>query len=66
MNKYLYKSNNLKLLIEEDLVGFYLIIYPDPHSEKSSEDYLFDSLEDVLRVAESKFGISKKQWTQLH
>jgi len=60
--KYIYKSDFLKLIIEEDDVGFYLIIYNDPQSEKSSEDYLVDSLEEAFAEAEEKFGVSSSQW----
>lgn len=60
--KYLYKSDSLKLVIEEDTVGFYLIVYNDPRSEQSSEDYLVDSLEEAFQEAKEKFGISSKQW----
>ncbi len=62
--KYLYKNDSLKLVIEEDLVGFYLIVYNDPQSEISSEDYLVDSLEEAFQEAKEKFGISSKQWKQ--
>ena len=61
-SKYLYESSLLKIVIEEDTVGFYLIIYRDPLSEKSDEDYLFDSLEDAFREAKDKFGIARNQW----
>lgn len=60
--KYLYKSDTLKLIIEEDVIGFYLIVYKDLQSKKSSEDYLVDSLEEVFQEAKEKFGVSSKQW----
>lgn len=60
--KYLHKSKSLKLIIEEEPVGFYLIVYNDPLSEKSNEDYLVDSLEDAFQEAKLKFGISSEQW----
>lgn len=62
--KYFYKSNSLKLVIEEDIVGFYLIVYNDSQLEKSSEDFLVDSLEDAFQEAEERFGVSCKQWKQ--
>jgi len=62
--KYVYKSNSLKLVIEEDIIGFYLTIYNDPQSEQSSEDYLVDSLEEAFSEAEERFGISIKQWKE--
>lgn len=60
--KYIYKSDLLKLVIEEDIVGYYLIVYDDPKSEKSSEDYLVDSIEEAFQEAKDKFGISRSQW----
>lgn len=60
--KYLYKSNSLKLVIEEDIIGFYLIVYNDPNSEKSSEDYLVDSLGEAFQKAKEKFDVSSQQW----
>ncbi len=62
MLKFVYKNNYLKLIIEEDIVGVYLIVYKDPQSEKSSEDYLIDSLDEAFQEAQEKFGVSKKQW----
>ena len=61
MLKYLYKNDFIKLVIEEDIVGFYLIVYK-LESEKSNEDYLIDSLDDAFLEAQDKFGISKEQW----
>jgi hypothetical protein len=63
--KYLYKNDYLKLVIEEDIVGFYLIVYNNPQSEKSSEDYLVDSLEDAFQEAKERFGVSSEQWEKL-
>ena len=62
MLKYLYKNDFIKLVIEEDIVGFYFIVYKNPESEKSNEDYLIDSLDDAFLEAQDKFGISKEQW----
>ena len=60
--KLLYKDSSLKLIIEEDIIGFYLIVYRDPLSEISNEDYLLDNLEDALRQAKELFGVSVEQW----
>jgi hypothetical protein len=60
--KYIYKSNTLKLIIEEDIVGFYLTVYRDPLSEKSNEDYLVDSLEEAFQKAKDNFNVSIDQW----
>ena len=62
--KYLYINDDLKLIIEEDVVGFYLYVYKDPQSEKSTEDYLFDSLEIAFQEAKERFGITNEQWIQ--
>ena len=60
--KYLYVSDHLKLIIEEDTAGFYLIVYSDPHSNKSTHDYLLDNLEDAFQEAKMKFNISSREW----
>jgi hypothetical protein len=60
--KYIYETAAIKLVIEEDIVGFYLIIYRDPKSTKSDEDYLVNSLEDAFKQAEEDFGVSSDQW----
>ena len=62
--KYLYKDENLKLIIEEDTVGYYLIVYKNPSSTQSSEDYLVYSLEEAFQEAKEKFGVSKSQWNK--
>jgi hypothetical protein len=62
--KYTYKNNSLELVIEQDIVGFYLIIYKDHYSRKSSEDYLFDSLDEAFQTAERKFGVSRSEWNK--
>lgn len=60
--KYLYKDEFIKLIIEEDAVGFYLIVYKNPNTEKSDADYLVDSLEEAFKEANERFQISKEQW----
>jgi hypothetical protein len=62
MLRFLYKGNTLKLIIQEDSIGYYLIVYDDPYSEKSSEDYLVNSLDEAFAEAQEKFGVSRKQW----
>lgn len=62
MTKFYYKDKDLKFLIDEDVIGYYLIIYKDPNSEISSQDYVFDSLEDAFQEAEEKFGVKKELW----
>lgn len=62
MLKLLYKNESIKLIIEEDVIGFYLIVYEDPNSEKATQDYLLDSLDDAFQEAEEEFGITKDSW----
>ena len=52
----------LKLIIEKDVLGFYLIVYNDPNAEISNEDYLFDSLEEAFLESKEKFGVAIDQW----
>jgi hypothetical protein len=61
--KYCYKDTNMKVYIEEDSVGYYVVMYSDPSSQRSNADYLVDSLEEAFTFAEEKFGILKTQWT---
>jgi hypothetical protein len=64
--KLLYKDTSLKVVIEEDIIGFYLIVYKDPLSTISTEDYLLDNLEDALKEAKELFGISIEQWQHIN
>lgn len=59
--KYTYKKDHSFFVIEEDTVGWYLIIYCE---SKSSNDYLFDTLEEALFEAENKFNIPKNEWQE--
>jgi len=59
--KYFYENNEIKLIIEEDVVGFYLIIYKQDAPHQSINDYLLDSLEQAFKVAKDKFGVSIEQ-----
>ena len=45
-------------MIEEDLVGWYLIVYENNHS---SQDYLFDTFDEAVIEAENRHGIAKNQ-----
>lgn len=60
--KYFYRSDFIKLIIEEDVVGYYLIVYYNPNSIESNEDYLVDSLEEAFKEAEERFGVLSQQW----
>ena len=60
--KYFYNNDSINCIIEEDDVGFYLIVYDHQNPGRSIADYLFDSLEDVFQAAKEKFGILQAQW----
>jgi hypothetical protein len=60
--KYLFKSKSLMLVIEPDIVGTYLIVYLNPSTNISDQDYLFDSLEEAFNFAFDKFGVLKKEF----
>lgn len=55
------KDNNL-FVIEEDAIGWYLIVYPNSNKTSSSEDYLLDTLDEAFLEAKSRFKISKELW----
>ena len=65
--KFIYKNDDIKLLLEEDNeeVGCYFMIYDDPESETSSADYLFDTIDVAYKVAEKKYNVKKEQWTEI-
>ena len=60
-----YRENNTYYVIEEDLVGWCLIVYNDKNTNISSEDHLFDTLEDALFEGEERFNIPKNSWKEL-
>lgn len=60
--KYTYRNEKLKLIIEEDLVGCYLIVYYNTDAQKSREDYLVESLDEAFQDANEKFGVSREEW----
>lgn len=61
--KFECKKNDIYYVIEEDLVGWYLIVYNNKN--ESSKDYLFDTLEDAMFEAEDKFSIHKNNWKEV-
>jgi hypothetical protein len=63
--KFEYRENNKYYVIEEDLVGWYLIVYDDKHTDESSEDHLLDTLEDAMLEADERFGIPTSRWKEL-
>ena len=62
--KYTYQRGNSLYVIEEDVIGWYLIVYCE-NENKSSRDYLFDTLEEALFEAEDKFNVPKSGWQKL-
>ena len=64
MKKFQYIDEKIKLIIEEDIVGFYLIFYPNPNTDKSEKDFLLDNLEDAFDCAKKRYGISKQEWKE--
>ena len=65
MKKYQYKGNNIRLVVEEDCVGFYLIFYPNVNSSWSEKDYLLDTLDDAFDFAKDEYGVHKHDWIEL-
>ena len=57
--KYQCQKDGVSYLIEEDLVGWYLIVY---QNNRSSQDCLLDTLEDAFLKAEQKFAIPRILW----
>jgi len=60
--KYIFKGKTLKLVIEPDIVGTYLIVYRNPSQDISDEDYLLDSLEEAFQYAFDKFGVKREEF----
>jgi hypothetical protein len=64
--KYLYKKDHNSFLLQEDIIGWYLVVYRrQDQLTQSSEDYLFDTLEDALKQAEDQFHIPQSAWKEL-
>lgn len=59
---YSYEDEKIKLIIDKDVIGYYLIVYTNPQSTISSADYLLDTLDEAFEAAQKKFGISKEKW----
>jgi len=43
--KYEYVDTQLRLVIEQDFVGYYLYVYSQPNIDAADKDYLLDDLE---------------------
>lgn len=63
---YEYKKSKIKLIIKEDRVGYYLLVYSNPDINGADHDYLLDDLESALFVAQEKFGVKKDEWTKIN
>jgi len=63
--KFEYIDNNIRLVIEEDLVGYYLYVYRNPKVEAADQDYLLDDLEMAKDEAYERFGIDKQKWKKI-
>ena len=57
-----YEDDKIRLIIEKDSVGYYLLAFTDPKATLSTYDYFFETLDETFEVAEYKFGVSKHQW----
>ncbi len=60
--KYLFQKGDSFYVVEEDLVGWYLIVFKKHNAAKSSEDFLLDTFEDALIEAKDRFDISRHGW----
>ena len=65
MKRYLSQKKGKFFSLEEDLVGWYLIVYEDKELKKSIEDHLLDSYEDAIEIANEKFHVKKDDWKQV-
>lgn len=67
MIKYTFedKERSLFLAIEEDVVGWYLIVYSNESRNGTKADYLQDTLQDVIGEAEERFGVAESQWKEV-
>ena len=62
MKKLFYESKDKFFLLEEDTVGWYLIVYKDRSMKSSIEDHLLDNYDYAIKVAKEDFHISEKNW----
>ena len=61
-SRYTYEDEKLRLIIEEDVVGYYLVVFDKNNSSTSVADYLLDTLEEAFVFADNKFKVSRSQW----
>ena len=62
IKKFFCQKNGVSYEVQEDLVGWYLYVFSKQSHEISSEDFLFDTLEDALSEAKKRFNIPIDQW----
>jgi hypothetical protein len=62
--KYSCTKGNASYVFEEDVVGWYLVVYNNSYITQSSEDHLYDTLEDALVEVETRFGIPRDGWVE--
>ncbi|MFT5319416.1 MAG: hypothetical protein ACI8RA_002690 [Chlamydiales bacterium] len=63
--KYIFQNDDIRLVIEEDIVGWYLFVYRDGNMNTPAADYLQDTLNDVFEEAEEMFGVQHNQWKKV-
>lgn len=63
--KFFCQENGVSYEIEEDVVGWYLFVFSKQDPKKSSEDFLFDTLEDALSEAKNRFDIPIDRWEEV-
>ena len=66
MRKLFYETKDAFYELDEDVVGWYLIVYKDKSKNLSIEDHLFDSYENALQVAKEDFNIPEDKWRMLY
>lgn len=62
MSRFCVKKNGSLFVIEEDIVGWYLIVYKNAETNVSSEDFLLDTKDDAFLEANERFGIPRDAW----
>lgn len=64
--KYFFQKGNTSYIIEEDLVGWYLLVYDKEKAERPLKDYLLDSLEEAFFEAQDRFDIPRDSWKEIY
>lgn len=59
------KEKNLRLIIEYDeYVGYYVYVF-EYQSDKTTQDYLYDNLEQAYNSLQNRFGISRDEFNRV-